>query len=512
MNKFCALAVATAAAVMMTESGCINLNNKNTVVRYEDFGAKGDGKTCDLAAISAAHAYANEHDLPVRAKDDATYYMSGADKTVIVQTDTDWGTAKFMIDDRNLVNHEAALFQITSRMKSYPLKELTTIKRDQKKIDIRFPVSCVIRVINKNKKQYIRKGNNRNNGADQQDTFCVDKNGNVDMNAPILWDFEQITSAEAYPIDEKKLTVRGGTFTTIANVTPGISRYIKRNILVMRSNTDVKNVIHRTTGAGNAGFAYSGFFYAQNCAYVRFENCVLTGQRFYYHAKNGARVPLGTYDFGARNAQNVSLINCTQTNDHTDRKFWGVMGTNYCKNLTYDNCKLSRFDAHCGVANATIRNSDLGHMGINAIGRGTFLIENTICRGPSFVWLRDDYGSTWEGKFVIRNCEFVPRDGSCAIFNGYNDGSHDFGYTCYMPEEIVIENLLIRDGKLPKNYKGPVIFANFNRNFKTSSYKEKYPYIKSKRIYLKNVRTESGKPLRLSDNMEMFKDMEVIQL
>ena len=36
--------------------------------------------------------------------------------------------------------------------------------------------------------------------------------------------------------------------------------------------------------------------------------------------------------------------------------------------------------------------------------------------------------------------------------------------------------------------------------------------IKAKRIILKNVRTESGKPLRLSDNMEMFKDVEVIRL
>lgn len=62
------------------------------------------------------------------------------------------------------------------------------------------------------------------------------------------------------------------------------------------------------------------------------------------------------------------------------------------------------------------------------------------------------------------------------------------------------------------NYRGPVIFANFNRKFKSASYKEKYPYIKTKRIILKNIRTESGKPLRLSDDMEKYKDAEVIQL
>jgi len=493
-------------------SWSVVMNGAEKVVRYEDFGAKGDGKTCDLAALVAAHKYANEHNLPVRAKDDATYYVSGADLTVIVQTDTDWGKAKFLIDDRELVSHNAALFQITSKMKPYPVEGLTTLKRGQKKVALQFPTACMITVKNDNKYQYIRKGHNQNNGAVQQDVFCADKNGNVDMDAPIIWNFDQITSAVAYPVDEDKLTVTGGIFTTIANVTPDDRRYIARNILVMRSNTDVKNVVHRMTGIGNAGCPYRGFFYAEKCAYVRFENCVLTGQRFYYHNKRGVKVPLGTYDFGARHAQNVSLVNCTQSNDHMDSKFWGVMGTNYCKNLIYENCKLSRFDAHCGVANATIRNSDLGHMGINAIGSGTFLIENTIVRGYAFVNLREDYGSTWEGKFVIRNCEYIPKNGNGVLFNGKNDGTHDFGYICHMPEEIVIENLLIRNKKHPKNYRGPAIFANFNRNFKNASYKEKYPYIKTKRIILKNVRTESGKPLRLSDNMEMFNDVEVIQL
>lgn len=36
--------------------------------------------------------------------------------------------------------------------------------------------------------------------------------------------------------------------------------------------------------------------------------------------------------------------------------------------------------------------------------------------------------------------------------------------------------------------------------------------IKAKRIILKNIRTENGKPLRLSDDMEKYKDAEVIQL
>ena len=46
-------------------------------VTYEAFGAVGDGVTDDTAAIVAAHAYANEHGLPVKTDPDATYYIGG---------------------------------------------------------------------------------------------------------------------------------------------------------------------------------------------------------------------------------------------------------------------------------------------------------------------------------------------------------------------------------------------------------------------------------------------------
>ena len=51
------------------------MSNKKYVT-YEEFGAKGDGVTDDFFAIKAAHEYANENHMPVRAKDDATYYIN----------------------------------------------------------------------------------------------------------------------------------------------------------------------------------------------------------------------------------------------------------------------------------------------------------------------------------------------------------------------------------------------------------------------------------------------------
>ena len=45
------------------------------------------------------------------------------------------------------------------------------------------------------------------------------------------------------------------------------------------------------------------------------------------------------------------------------------------QNLIFENCTLSRFDAHQGVYNATIRNSTLGYMGVKLIGLVNFLLK-----------------------------------------------------------------------------------------------------------------------------------------
>jgi len=165
-----------------------------------------------------------------------------------------------------------------------------------------------------------------------------------------------------------------------------------------------------------------------------------------------------------------------------------------------------------GVSNATIRNSKLGHQGINAIGSGTFTVENSTIYGRSLINLRSDYGSTWQGEFLIRNCIFVPAGGrpiSASLIGGSYSGQHDFGYTCYMPERITIENLHIDDSGHPEDYKGPAIFADFNPKMTDESYLETFPYVRTTEVILRNVTVASGKTLRLSDNPFMFKDVKV---
>ena len=485
----------------------------NGMVRYSDFGAKGDGKTDDMDAIAATHAFANQNGLSVKADDGATYYISGKDCTAVIQTDTDFGTAAFIIDDTDVENRNAHVFLVSSGLQPFKPEGITSLERNQEKVSVSLPGTCLITVNDANVKRYIRFGPNQNSGSPQTDIFIVDKNGSVDMDAPIIWDFDQITEITALPIDETALTITGGRFITMANKAESKYTYYSRGIAIRRSNVLVDGLEHRVTGEGDHGAPYGGFINVSNCAYVTVQNTILTGHKTYRTIGSaGVPVSMGTYDISLNRALNVSFVNCSQTNDINDGTYWGIMGSNFCKNLVLDNCTFSRFDAHMGVANATIRNSTLGHMGINAIGTGTFTVENSIIRGRNLINLRRDYGSTWQGEFVIRNCSFVPAGGrttSASLISGSYSGQHDFGYTCYMPERITIENLKIDDSNHPTDYQGPAIFANFNPKMTDESYVEEFPYVITKEVILKNVTTASGKDLRVSDNPFMFKDVKV---
>ena len=484
-------------------------------VTYKDFGAKGDGKTDDILSIQKAHKFANEHGLEVKSVDNSTYYIGGKDCVVSIRTNTDFGDSKFIIDDTKVESRKKHVFSIDSDLKAINISGITSLKKNQDKINISETRAGVVTVTDSTTKRYIRYGPNQNSGSYQTDIFLVDANGEIDSQTPIIWDFDQITAMSFLPIDDSTLIITGGHFTTIANREESKYNYYSRGFSITRSNVLIEGLEHYVIGEGDTGAPYGGFINISNCVNVAVRNTLLTGHKVYRTIGSaGTAVSMGTYDISLNRALNISFENCKQTNDINDASYWGIMGSNYCKNILYDNCTLSRFDAHMGVANAVIRNSSLGHQGINAIGSGIFTVENTMVKSRAFINLRSDYGSSWQGEFIIRNCTFFPtgvKSGSVNLINGYNSGKHDFGYECYMPEKITIENLKIEDVEHPAGYQGGAIFANFNKDMTDDTYIEEYPYIVTKSIVLKNVESASGKPLRLSDNTYIFKGTSLVK-
>ncbi len=470
-------------------------------VTYEDFGAVGDGKADDFEAVVKAHEYANENGLSVFANETATYYIGGADKTACIMTDTDWSTARFIIDDTAVENRSAWVFNIAPSQGGINITEkVSPLKSDATNIGTQLDGKSLVVLTDSNVKRYIRKGANQNSGSNQTDAVIVDENGNISPQTPLIWDFDSVTSAAAYPIDTEKLTVKGGRFTTIANNAASEYNYYARGILVRRSNTVIDGLYHDIENEGKTGAPYSAFVSLSYCADVTVKNCTFTGHKKYFTTGSaGTSVAMGTYDIGAAMAVNARFINCNQTNDITDIDYWGIAGTNYCKNLVYDGCALSRFDAHQGVLNATVKNSVLGHHGIKLIGSGTALVENTTVLSDCFIALRSDYGSTWNGELIIRNCKFYPTGISSHIIDAENSEDHDFGYTCYLPRRVEIDGFYVH--RIGNNY----LFTKVNPKHNSDSYNAAYPVVPPQEITVKNFSNLFFGKLSVSKNKAMFR-------
>ena len=477
-------------------------------VTYEDFGAKGDAETDDIRAILAAHAYANEHRLPVKTRWDATYYIGGEACPVPIETDTDWGSSHFVIDDRRAADNKAPVFLVRSRLSAFT-PDIQTLKKDQVFLPPISDIDCVVYVENHAVKHYIRYGPNVNNGTDQSDVFILRKDGTID--SPIDWDYEEVTKAEAFPIDKEPLTIRGGVFTTIANQGPSVYNYYERNIQITRSNTKVSGLVHYVAGELSHGSPYNGFIRAYLCADITFEDLFLTGHKMYFTIGAAGRpVPMGSYDLRAGKVCNFTMKNC-RTENILDRSRWGTIATDFCKNIRLDGCRLSRVDTHQGVSGVyELKNSVFGHMGVKAIGRGRILMENCTSYGDEFLELRPDYGSTWDGTIDIRNCRYIPSCGDMCtphILHVQNAGIHDFGYPCRMGSEIRIDGLEILDDSVPEGYAGPFFCTDPDL---PSGYEEgplpdvrPFPYVLPDKLFLRKIRSSSGKALRMCENPQL---------
>ncbi len=479
-----------------------------TYLTYEQFGALGDGEHDDILAIIACHDEANRTGTPVKTKDGARYYIGGADKTAIIKTDVDFGTSEFVIDDRDVEEKKSAVFTIQSDYDTYSL-DLESFGGKGDIIKLPHEGRAFVRIYNDNHKVYIRKGLNKNGGSPTSDVFIVDEDGKITTD--IDWSYSEITSCTARRIDERKITVSGGIFTTIANQAESFYTYYNRGFRICRDNVTVRNMTHKVVGELDHGAPYDGFFTISECADVTIDNCLLTPHFIYRTASRGdpnQLVSMGTYDVTIFATIRTSLVRITQTIDIMDRRYWGLMGTNFCKEMVLEDCAISRFDAHMGVTHARISGCTLGHQCLNLIGSGDFLVENTYLYGKQLINLRSDYGSTWRGNVTVRNCTWKPATPTASVFNAGNTGDHDFGYTCYMPENIVIDGLHVLDGDFELTTERIYYFGTYDGNYSPD---KPHKYITTKNITVSNIKCDSGREISLCAKPELYEGIEFIQ-
>lgn len=484
--------------VKLTSS--LNKTENIRVITYQGY-FKNKGQTIDNTGMSdvspqikEVHAYANKYGHDVKAEK-GKYLIGPANgsEPIVIMTNTDFTGAEFIVDDRNIeANTPAADSSIIIIGRSYNISYVGDTHESVKKInnaikeagEISFPEltnffgltfsgTTMIRVRNTEHKNYIRYGGNANDGAEQTENIIVDKDGNIIDNSGFLLDYTKVTDLAFYKVEEDSpITITGGTFITRANkAVPSYSTGFSRNISIQRSNVTVKNLTHKITDEGDVGTCYTGFLGVSSAYNVLFEDCTVQAHRMYYDEtvqpdgtiKYGTT--MGTYDLGCGNSINVYYKNCVQSNYYDkngnaskvwyDEKWntgisnnkekndiatvWGIMGSNYSKNITYDNCTLNRIDAHAGAFNITVKNNSRT-VDIALTGGGKALVEDTIIDNYYFVYLREDYGATWKGTVEIKNCQLIPKERDNSSFVYVYKAQwycHDFGYPCYLPETII---------------------------------------------------------------------------
>ena len=91
---------------------------------------------------------------------------------------------------------------------------------------------------------------------------------------------------------------------------------------------------------------------------------------------------------------------------------------------------------------------------VNLVGGGEMIIENTTFEPiyTTLLNLRADYGSTWRGHVLLKDCKIVLNeeiDKKTQLFLvGEYWTNHYFGYTCYMPN-LTVDNLEVVTRDIP---------------------------------------------------------------
>ena len=396
-------------------------------VSYGEYGAVGDGVADDYEAIKRTHEHANRCGHRVVADADAEYYIGIVDRSIHVKTDVKWGSATFVFDDRDIIPgspeskvnvfhfSEPSISAITfTPDNSELIRELNAnggISADKiKKLDLGLGYAAMLEVYNKNHKVYIRT-HLVNEGNDQRELIIVDGEGNIDPTTPFLLDYNEITSIVARSIEAKTLTIDGGRFITRApSLDKNNESYMSRGIVISRPNVIVKNLVHEISDEGEFGCPYGGFLSIRRSVNVTVVDCSFMSHKTYSLINsNGVFTNMGTYDITLEGSNNVLFKNCTQPNffvlegvePYFGTERWGIMGSNYSKNIHYENCRLSRLDAHCGVYNASLKNCEVVY--ISVVGGGTLTVEDTTVYNDSVISLRGDYGSSWRGDVILKN-------------------------------------------------------------------------------------------------------------
>jgi hypothetical protein len=372
------------------------------------------------------------------------------------------------------------------------------------KIDLGLGSEALIIPYCSSHKVFRRRGYGQFAGSVQHEIIVLDAEGNVREETPIMFNYTDVDKLAIYRFDSTKhLTVENGNFITwdtkINQRVDGEFKgtYIYRGLNVQRSYTTVQNITHKVEKGftfmdrvnGYDGNTTRGILTANNATNVTFKDCVIPARMSY-----GGH---STYNIYGNCVNKLVFDNCIQSNfwitidpstleikeatvidpdavggarkasadavtginnyfldgdpnnkdaSNSYRVYYGFCGSNFCKNLEYLNSTFSRLDAHAGLYNGKVINTNIADLELTGHGyfefRDSAFYHSYVVGSPSpFLYLRADYGYTWDGLIEVKNVNAYVIDEVESIElvrNTYTNWY--FGYTCAFPS-LIIDNL-----------------------------------------------------------------------
>ena len=453
-------------------------------IYYSDFGAVGDGKEEDVDALRRAHVYANlarRHTVCARAGEKFYIEKTGC-SPIRIQTDCNWEGAEFIVDDRFIDEEEptrlerlSAVFVVTTEYTVTYTKEndpLGIIARlndrggistDDTTLPLNLGFDALICPINTEKSMYMRWSPNGTSGKGkpQQEVILVRADNSIDLSTRPLFPYAGVDQLIIARCDNPTITLKGGRFTTIATRCDMHWNGVNRSFRITRSNVIIDGMDHYVenqplgepikkllsgyevpipvTSCGGPNY-FQGWIYTYMAHNIVIQNSKFCGRAHYNN---------GSYDLGGSLTNKTVFKNCNQYNMydengelyHENYAYWGIHGTNYCKNIEFIDCEFFRFDAHAGVYNVLISGCTLAK--INTNGGGTLIVENSTIYSPALIGLREDYATSWRGDVIFRNVVFDRRGNanygwtSCLRLVGGNIHNADYGFNTQIPNVIV---------------------------------------------------------------------------
>ncbi|MBR2650635.1 MAG: hypothetical protein IKD45_03160 [Clostridia bacterium] len=479
-------------------------------VTYEQFGATDNGEADDdFQAIYDTHVYANQCGQKVLGKADATYYVKLLPKTIPVKTDVDFLGATIKVNDKGSDAYKTrgvCLYTFVREESGIILDEarIDELAGENEKLNIGdwsvpwlagvITEKSIVKFTNKNHKDVIRHGANQSGGEARRDVFIMYPDGSIDEETEVCFEFDEITSIEIYSTLDEQIVFENGTIINqcyeVVPETQYNNKYhaYARGLDIRRPNVKIYKITHRMEdepplitdreqggsdwGTLHESYPYYAFILTHMAYKLHVLDCSITGHTTYYEDKpetsstNGKPNPVaqGTYDLAIEESVAVLFENVHQYSETGlgDRRYWGIMTSNWSKDTTFKNCSINRFDAHRTMWGATLYNTDIGHT-ISVVGGGYFYLEGVdVLTGNTFIDLRADYGGTFRGTIEMVNCtldavvDYNSTKGqymntsnksakatiiNCGFYNDNNTGYWDwyFGYDSYMPN-VILDN------------------------------------------------------------------------